>query len=184
MKLVEVDQIRLVQPGLTVLISSSYKGRDVLMAAAWVTPVSYIPPRVAVAISPERFTYSIVKGSGMFAVNVMDFKHVEAVYKAGTISGRDCDDKFGAVGLSKARGRVLPIAVVKEAVGVVECRVVNRVVTGDHELFIGHVVAAYVNRDDAYTTHWLVGKYMPVLYVSEGHFMAVDPSSLRKYEVG
>jgi flavin reductase (DIM6/NTAB) family NADH-FMN oxidoreductase RutF len=56
---------------LTTLVTSSYKGKNAIMAAAWVTPVSYIPPRVGVAISPERFTYNIVKNSGFFASTTM-----------------------------------------------------------------------------------------------------------------
>lgn len=183
MKIVEIDQIRLVQPGLTVLITSSYDGNDALMAAAWISPVSYIPPRIAVAISPERYTYDVVRNSGMFAVNIMEFKYVDSVCKAGILSGRDYRDKFLAVGLSRSRGYKLPIVTVKEAVGVVECKVLNVVPAGDHDIFIGDVVIAYVNKDDAYNTHWDIHNYEPILYISEGHFITVSKDSLKKYQM-
>ena len=183
MKVIDIDQIRLIQPALTVLISSTYEGKDALMAAAWVTPVSYIPPRVAVAISPERYTYNIVKGSNMFAINIMEFEYVDSVCKAGVISGREYSDKFSAVKLTKARGKALPIAIVKEAIGVLECKVINSIPTGDHELFIADVILAYVNKDKAYSTHWEIKYYNPVFYISEGHFMTASKASLKKYEI-
>ncbi len=183
MKSITIDQIRLIQPGLTVLVTSSFNGKNAVMTAAWVMPVSYVPSRVAVAISPERFTYSIVKSSREFAINIMDFKYVENVYLAGTLSGKDYDDKFKVVKLTPTRARKLNIVVVKEALGVVECKVINVVKTGDHDLFIGDVVDAYVKDDNLYTTHWEVENYRPILYISEGHFITIDKNSLRKYEI-
>ena len=178
---VNVDQIRLIQPSLAVLVSSSYNGRDALLTVAWVVPVSYVPSRVGIAISRERFSYDIIKNSGMFAINIMEFDYVDSVYKAGTLSGRDVVDKFGVCGLTRIEGRSLPIAVVGEAIGVLECRVRDVVETGDHDLFIGDVVDAYAK--DKYVTHWDPGKYRPILYISEGHFITIDPGSLVKREI-
>jgi len=179
---VNVEQIRLVQPSIAVLVSSSFEGRDALLTVGWVVPVSYVPSRVAVAISRERFSYNIIKGSGMFAVNIMEFEYVDSVYKAGTISGWDVKDKFSVCGLTRGVGRTLPIAVVEEALGILECRVLKIVEAGDHDLFIGDVVDAYVK--DKYSTHWDPKSYRPILYISEGHFMTIDRNSVVKYDIG
>ena len=178
---VEVDQIRLVQPSLAVLVTSSFEGRDALLTVAWVVPVSYVPSRVAIAISKQRYSYEIIRRSGMFAVNIMEFDYVDSVYKAGTISGRVVEDKFRECGLTRDGGRSLPIAVVKEAVGVLECRVRNVFETGDHDLFIGDVVDAYVK--GKYSTHWDPSRYKPILYISEGHFLTIDSGSVVKYKM-
>jgi len=176
-----VDQIRLVQPSLATLVSSSYEDRDALLTVAWVMPVSYVPSKVAIAVSPERFSYGVIESSGMYAVNIMEYEYVDAVYRAGTVSGWDVGDKFRYCGLTRRLGRTLPIAVVGEALGVLECRVEKKVSVGDHDLFIGVVVDAYVR--GKYTTHWELGSYRPILYISEGHFHTVDPGSVRKYEM-
>lgn len=182
MKTVSIDQIRLVQPGLAVLITSSYQGNNAIMTAAWVVPVSYVPSRVAVAISPERYTYNIVKRSGGYAINILDYNYVENIYLAGVISGKDVKDKFKAVGLTPVKARKLNIVIVKEAIGVLECRVIKVIPVGDHDLFIGDVIDAYV-KEDLYSTHWLIDKIRPILYVSEGHFITIDKNSLRKYDI-
>jgi flavin reductase (DIM6/NTAB) family NADH-FMN oxidoreductase RutF len=181
MKSVVLDQVRLIQPSIAVLVSSSFGGKDALLTVAWVCPVSYLPSKVAIAVSPERFSYNIIDKSGMFAVNILEFDYVDAVYKAGVVSGRDVEDKFAYCGLTRRRGRKLPISVVGEAIGVLECRVIKKVEIDDHDLFIGDVVDAYVK--DKYSTFWDPEDYRPILYISEGHFMTIDPKSVRKYEV-
>ena len=181
MRSIKIARIRLVQPSLATLVSSSYEGRDALLTIGWVMPVSYVPGKVAIAVSPERYSYEVIDGSGMFAVNIMEFRYVDAVYKAGTVSGRDVRDKFSFCGVSKTMGRTLPIAVVAEALGVLECKVSRKVSVGDHDLFIGDIVDAYVR--DKYTTHWDPSSYTPILYISEGHFITTDKDSVKKYKM-
>jgi len=44
MRVIQEDYIvRLIQPRLTVLITSSSKSGDAVMVVAWITPLSYIP---------------------------------------------------------------------------------------------------------------------------------------------
>ena len=176
---VYADEIRLIQPSLTVLVSSTYRGMDALLTVGWVMPVSYVPSRVAIAVSPERYSYNIIAGSGMYAINILEYEYVDSIYRAGTISGRDVEDKYKVVGLTRVKARTLPIHIVGEAIGVLECRVINRVPTGDHELFIGEVVDAYVK--GKYVRHWDPREYKPILYISEGHFMTIDRDSIKKY---
>jgi flavin reductase (DIM6/NTAB) family NADH-FMN oxidoreductase RutF len=178
---VDVDQIRLIQPSIACLVSSSYGDSTALITVGWIMPVSYVPSRVAISISPERYSYNIIDRSGMFAVNIMEYNYIDAVYKAGTVSGRDIGDKFRICGLSRVRGRSLSIPVVGEALGVLECKVINKFSGGDHDIFVGEVVDAYVK--GKYTTHWDASSYRPILYISEGHFMTIDPGSVKKYEI-
>lgn len=180
MKVIEVDHIRLVQPLLATIVTSSYNNDDAIMTASWVMPVSYIPPVLAVAISPERYTNGIVKSSGEFAVNIMTYEYLEKVHIAGTISKNEYKDKLRRVGLTPMKARKINCIVIKEAIGVLECRVKRSLMTGDHELFIGDVVEAYVYKDEAYTSRWMPDHYSPLLYISEGHYMTIDKSSIRK----
>ncbi len=181
MRIIDIDQIRLIQPSLATLVSSRYKDKDALLTVGWIMPVSYNPGKVAIAISPERFSHSIIKNSGLFAVNIMEYKYVKSIYCAGTVSGRDVKDKFSYCGLDKIVGKTLPIPIVKEALGVIECKVSNSITTGDHEVFVGDVETAYVK--DKYTSHWDVSKCHPVLYVSEGHFITIDNNKIKKYDI-
>lgn len=78
---------RLLHPKLVVLVVSIGKdGRANVMPAAWVTPVSVNPPLVAVAISPKRYTYKLIKESGEFTLNPRD---VLSVYEVVEYHGKN-----------------------------------------------------------------------------------------------
>jgi flavin reductase (DIM6/NTAB) family NADH-FMN oxidoreductase RutF len=62
------------------------------------------------------------------------------VWAAGTISGRDLD-KFARVGLTPIPALVVKPPRIAECPTHIECRVVDRLDTGDHTIFIGQVVA-------------------------------------------
>jgi|Deesub1362B_J571_1020462.scaffolds.fasta_scaffold00004_396 flavin reductase (DIM6/NTAB) family NADH-FMN oxidoreductase RutF len=183
MKVIEIDHIRLIQPLLATLITSSYKNDDAIMTASWVMPVSYIPPVVAVAISPERYTHRIVKYSGEYAVNIMTYEYLDNVHCAGTISKKNYPDKFIRVGLTPIRAKKINSIVLKEAIGVLECKVKDTLITGDHELFVADVIYAYINNDKAYSTHWIPAYYKPLLYISEGHYLTIDSNTVKKMDM-
>lgn len=180
MKVVEIDQVRLIQPSLATLVSSRFEDVDTLLTVGWVMPVSYYPSKVAVSISPERFSHDIIKKSGMFAINIMEYDYVDNVCCAGTVSGREFRDKFRYCGLNKEEG-YLPLPIVKEALGVLECKVSKSIITGDHEVFIGDVRYAYVK--DKYSRYWDPDNYHPILYISEGHFITLNNELIKKFNI-
>jgi len=182
MKVVDYEYIvRLIQPRLTVLITSSSKQGNAVMAAAWITPLSYIPPIIGVSIARDRFTYKIIKESKFFAVNILDFYYVDNIARAGSISGYKVDDKFEVCGLTAVPGLKTPINVVNEAIGILECKTLKIENYGDHDFIVGEVLCGYAKKD--FNTYWLLEDYNPVFYVSEGHFYTIDKSSLKKYEL-
>lgn len=61
---------RLLNHGPTVLVSAEAEGRRNVMAAAWVMPVDFNPPKVAVVIDRNTFTRGLIERSGRFALNV------------------------------------------------------------------------------------------------------------------
>jgi len=146
MKKIEVPIIRagrLINAGPVVLITSHYKDRTNVMTAAWVTPLSFRPPLVGVAIHPTRFTHDLIKKSEQFAINVPGISLLEAVEICGTYSGKDVD-KFAKAGLTPVDALEVDVPLIEECLGHIECVLVDAFTTGDHTLFVGQVVAASV----------------------------------------
>ena len=106
--------------------------------AAWVTRLSFDPPLVGIALSPEHFTYWVINQSMIFTINFVsdDNKGVSLVKSFGTQSGRDVD-KFKKVKYFEDK---TGCPILKDAVAYIECRVVRKIKTGDHYLFIGKIV--------------------------------------------
>ena len=111
--------------------------------ASWVTQGSFEPPLVVMAVRSEGSSHGIIERTGLFSLNVLrtDQKELAAVFfkPQKALGGRfECVEfNLGELGL--------PILV--DSVGGVECNVVGSVMHGDHTVFVGEVVSAYLNID-------------------------------------
>lgn len=144
---------RLLHPKVaTLIVSIDGTGRVNVMAAAWTTPLSTKPPLVAVAISPKRYTHKLIKESREFTVNIPSKTLIEKVHLCGTRSGREAD-KVAIAKLTLEPAKYLKTPVISECIGNMECRLWRTIPTGDHTLFIGEVLAAYVD-EELFTDSW------------------------------
>ena len=143
---------RLLSPGPVTLLSSQYRGQPNLMAVAWAAPLSLDPPLVGVAIHPARLTHEFVSKSEQFALNVPHLEIITATHRCGMLSGRD-GDKFVAAGLTMEPATAIDPPLVAECVGHLECGVVERVRLGDHDFFVGQVLALSAE-EEAFDGFW------------------------------
>jgi flavin reductase (DIM6/NTAB) family NADH-FMN oxidoreductase RutF len=70
------------------------------------------------------------------------------------ISGRD-GDKFAALGLEPLESGVVEAPRVSGSAGYIECRVLDRISAGDHDLFVAEVVSIAAD-DESFEGHWNV----------------------------
>lgn len=135
----------LVNPRQVVLISSRYRAKDNLMPAAWHMPSSFSPLLYCVSIGIQRYTHELISKSRVYAVNFMDSSYLPKIRYLGSISGRDLD-KFSAAGIPKSECLKIDCPRVSDALGTLECSVIQSVPSGDHTIFIGQVVHAWIGR--------------------------------------
>ncbi len=151
------------------VVTSSHGGKIGAMTAAWVMPTSIDPPMLVVAIAPRRYTYTLIRMSGEFAVNVFEYKYMREVYYLGSVSGWDEPKKVEKSGLHLKPGRSVGAPVFEEAHAVAECKVENIVPAGDHDLVVGRVVDYYYKpplgegRPD-------VSRFKALIHVGGSHF--------------
>ena len=101
---------------------------------------------MAISVAPPRFTHDLIAGSGEFVLAWPGEDLAEATMYCGTHSGRDVD-KFRETGLTPVRGKHVRAPLIKECLANLECRLVNRMTTGDHTVFAGEILAVWV-RDE------------------------------------
>jgi flavin reductase (DIM6/NTAB) family NADH-FMN oxidoreductase RutF len=110
------------------------------MTAAWVAQVSLNPLLVMVSIAPSRYSHTLIKESGIFAINVLTTEQVELAKRFGYKSGRKIDKFAGLDCLAAVSGApVLP-----QAYAYLDLRLVHTYTAGDHTLFVGEVVEAKI----------------------------------------
>lgn len=158
----------LLNHGPVTLVSSAHGGQRNVMAAAWVMPLDFDPPKVAVVIDKSTFTRELVEASGEFALNIPARAIAPQVLAVGSLSGRD-GDKFAASGLQTFAAQQIGAPLIEGCVGWLECRIIAEPHNQQsHDLFLAEVIAAHADprvfdgrwhfADDALRTlHYVAG---------------------------
>jgi len=143
----EANKKGALQPAPKVLVSCrGLDGKDNALAVAYCGNCSYAPPMVMVGIVPTRYSYQMIKESGCFVVNIADKGYQEIFDYLGKNSKRD-SDKLNDMNVKLEEGKVVNAPILIECPVNIECTVVDSIVTGSHEMFIGKV--EYVHADSS-----------------------------------
>ncbi|MBN2816654.1 MAG: flavin reductase family protein [Campylobacterales bacterium] len=151
------------QPRLTALLACGNN----FMPMSWHMPVSKAPFRYAVAIRPENESYDLVHALGHFSINFMDYSYFEAMEKAGSQHG---GDKFALTGLTPKKADAIKSTLIEEAYMIYECRVVEIVNFGDHDIFIADVLCIH-NKESK--------DVLPTLFLGRGYYETISQSPKR-----
>jgi len=174
---VEVDwelAYRLLHPRHTVLVTCVGKdGKANIITLAWSMPTSINPPMVVLSIAPKRYSHRLIEETGEFVVNVPTMKLVRKTLFCGRISGVECD-KFKEARLTAMPAKKVRPPIIKECVAHLECKLIQATPTGDHTLFVGEVVAAYVNKG-FFTQTFNVKRVKPVFHMGGDSFVTISP---------
>ena len=113
-------------------------GKNNALVVAYCCNCSYDPPMTMVGIVPSRHSYKLIKETGCFIVNLATPEMKEAYDYLGSHSGRD-EDKFAKINLDITEGKAVNAPVITGCPVNIECTVVDSIVTGSHEMFVGKV---------------------------------------------
>ena len=101
------------------------------------------PVILGIAIAKSRYSHQLITVTREYVVNFPTSRMVETVDLCGTVSGRDVD-KFRAFQLTPVPAAKVRPPLIGECPLNVECRVLSIQEVGDHDLFLGEVLAEHV----------------------------------------
>jgi flavin reductase (DIM6/NTAB) family NADH-FMN oxidoreductase RutF len=115
------------------------------MTTSWITQLSMEPVLIGIGVDNTAVTHRLISTGGSFTVNLWDAGDTRvfvkfskpAAYEDGSLNGRPIRD--GVTGAP----------VFTEAVAWLECAVRHSLDLGSHTLFVGEVVDAAINDDEA-----------------------------------
>lgn len=127
------------QPNPKVLVSCrGANGEDNALAVGYCGNCSYDPPMVMVGIVPSRYSYHMIKESGCFVVNLVQKEYADTFAYLGSHSRRD-GDKLKDANVKLEEGIKVKAPLLSDCPVNIECTVVDSILTGSHEMFIGKV---------------------------------------------
>jgi len=141
---------------------------------AWTMPCSRTPPCVALCIGSASYTHEVLRRTGELVLNVPTPDLLEDIVRCGSCSGRDVD-KFGEFWLSPKPARHVKPPWVAEALGHLECVLVDdwQPFADRFAIFVAEVKAAFVWKDAFADGRWRVeaGKAPTLHHLGGAHFV-------------
>ena len=90
----------------------------------------------------ERYSHECIEACKEFVLCFPSEEQKDEAWFCGTNSGKDID-KFKESGFKKAPSKIVKPPLIEGSTVAYECKVVDKIETGDHTLFIGKVVAIH-----------------------------------------
>lgn len=146
MEKVQANMKGCLQPMPKILVSCrDAEGKNNALAVAYCCNCSYDPPMLMVGIVPSRYSYKIVKETGFFVVNIVTKEQKEMFDYLGSHSGRE-EDKFSKLNIKVEEGIKVNAPLLADCPINIECKVVDSIVTGSHEMFVGKIEYVHTDR--------------------------------------
>jgi flavin reductase (DIM6/NTAB) family NADH-FMN oxidoreductase RutF len=117
-----------------------------IITVAWAGTVCSDPAMVSISVRKSRYSHEIISETKEFVVNLTTKQLAKATDYCGVKSGRDID-KFKEMNLHTQESTKIETPGILESPVNIECKVVNVLELGTHDLFIAEVVAVDVNED-------------------------------------
>ena len=149
MKKRRLKPFRPVYPSPAALVTSvDEEGKANIITLGEVFNISIREPViVGIAIRPATYSHGLISQCMEYAVNFPTVSILEKVDGCGSISGRGGVDKFSRFGLTALPAEEIKPPLIAECPLNIECRVIGIQRIGDHDLFLGDVVAMHVDED-------------------------------------
>jgi flavin reductase (DIM6/NTAB) family NADH-FMN oxidoreductase RutF len=162
---------KLMSPRLTVLVTTvDSKGKPDVAPFSFVSPVSFDPPLLMVAIGVNKHSYWNLMRKKEFVVNIPTEKMLEKVWIAGEKWDAEVS-KIERAGLQTSKSEKVGPPRLTECVAHIECYLEDAKKYGDHVIIVGRVVSVNVNEEYVDEEGRLkVDLVRPPLHVSENVF--------------
>ena len=170
----EVDSFYFQYPAGATILTSRYGGRSNVMACAWHSTFSNNPRRYGVLVFPQNMSHDLMVKSGEFVVNFIPTENADLVAMVGGCSGRDVD-KFKMFQIETIPGVAVDAPVLDIAYASYECRTFERRTYGDHDLFVGDVIAVQWE-ETAFSGDGTLNlrQVQPAVYIGEDQYAAAS----------
>ena len=134
----------LLAPVPSVMVSCGRGDTANIITIGWVGIAASHPPKLYISVRPERYSFNIIKESGVFCVNLPTAEMATALDFCGVKSGKDID-KFAHCRLTKADCVNIDCVAIEECPINMECKVAQVLDLGSHHMFLADILGVTVD---------------------------------------
>jgi len=145
MALEPIGAVNALYPSLTVIVGARVRGKANWMTVAHLGVMNHamgaFPQYLGISAHPSHYTNIGIREHGEFSINIPSRAMMELTDYVGIVSGKNTDksDLFPMM-----EGDLPNAPMIATCPVAMQCRVAQKVIVGEHELFIGELVATYV----------------------------------------
>jgi flavin reductase (DIM6/NTAB) family NADH-FMN oxidoreductase RutF len=110
----------------------------------WMMNTSIKPPMMAISVGVTRHSFKVIRKAKEFVIAFPNEEQGPESVFYGTKSGRDLD-KIKTFGGITEPAKKIDCMLLSDAVANFECKLKGELITGDHVIFTGEVVASHIN---------------------------------------
>ena len=134
----------LLAPLPPMMVSCGSMEKPNIITVAWTGILNTIPPKTYISVRPQRYSYNLIKESGVFTINLTPTHLIRAADYCGMYTGAKVD-KFAKCNLMPEAGINVACPSIAECPISLECRVSDIVSLGTHDMFIADIVTVSVD---------------------------------------
>ena len=133
----------LLAPVPVALVTCADGERQNVFTVAWTGIVNTAPPKTYISVRPSRWSYELIRRSGVFAINLTTQNLVRAADYCGVHTGAKVN-KLERCGLATEPATAIACPILSDSPLALECRVTDVIPLGSHEMFFADIVAVDV----------------------------------------
>jgi len=133
---------QLLEPGPTVLVTTSSAGRANVMTMTWHMMMEFEPPLLACLLSQGNHSFAALSATRQCVIAIPPASLASTVVDIGNCTGAKVD-KFQAFGLTKLPAAKVEAPLIRECFANLECRVADDALVEKYNLFVLEVVQAW-----------------------------------------
>jgi len=132
-------------PNALALVGSKAGDTRNAMTTSWITQLSMEPVLIGIGVDNDAVTHRLITAGGSFTVNLWSAEDTKVFVKFS----KPAEDDGASLNGRAVRPATTGAPVFEEALAWVDCQVRHTLDLGTHTLFVGEVVDAAINDDEA-----------------------------------
>lgn len=132
-------------PNALALVGSRSGDERNAMTTSWITQLSMEPVLIGIGVDNSAVTHRLISDGGVFSVNLWDAEDTKVFVKFS----KPAKDDGASLNGRPVRSATTGAPIFEEALAWLDCNVYSSHDFGTHTLFVGEVVAADINDDEA-----------------------------------